>query len=104
MRGRLLHVCFHPMKVLTVLGLVILSSISAFAGNKSQVPGSRDGAYVGSTGSKSPPLSHGEIDPVEIVTELLFDRLRLAQCRLRFFNLKTEVRASKKASFCPKRL
>jgi hypothetical protein len=35
---------------------------------------------------KSPlPLSYGEIDPVEIVTELLFDGLGLVECRLRFF-------------------
>ncbi len=32
-----------------------LCAISAFAGNKSHVAGSRDGAYVGSTGS-----SHNE--------------------------------------------
>jgi hypothetical protein len=39
------------MKLLTVLALITLSAISAFAGNKSHVPGSRDGTYVGSTGS-----------------------------------------------------
>jgi len=38
------------MKLLTVLTLMTLSAISAFAGNKSHVSGSRDGTYVGSTG------------------------------------------------------
>ncbi len=39
------------MKLLTVLALMTLSAISALGGNKSHVPSSRDGTYVGSTGS-----------------------------------------------------
>jgi hypothetical protein len=36
---------------------------------------------------QEPALSHGAIDPIEIVMEFLFDRLRLCECRLRFFNV-----------------
>lgn len=39
------------MKLLAVLALMTLSAVAALAGNKSYVPGSHDGSYVGSTGS-----------------------------------------------------
>jgi len=46
------------MNLLTVLALMTLSAISASAGNKSHVPGSRDGTYVGSTDSHSHKGGH----------------------------------------------
>jgi len=39
------------MKILSVLAFTVLTAFSALAGNKSHVPGSGDGAYVGSNGS-----------------------------------------------------
>jgi hypothetical protein len=46
------------MKLLTVLALMALSAVSALAGNKSHVPGSRDGSYPGSIDSHSHKSGH----------------------------------------------
>lgn len=46
------------MKLLTVLALMTLSAIPALAGNKSHVPGGRDGTYIGSTDSHSHKGGH----------------------------------------------
>ncbi len=46
------------MKLLTVLALMTLSAVSVLAGNKSHVPGGRDGSYPGSTYSHSHKGGH----------------------------------------------
>jgi hypothetical protein len=47
-------------------------------------------AAVQSVGNipENPALSHGDIDPGEIMIESFFDRLRLAEGRLRFFEVR----------------